>query len=126
MNSGPATRPQASRLRFMINILPTGAPSAPLIKTSWLRAGIGHDQEQLAFIQPGGAAIEVALLRQVRSSASRRAIRLPGGARVTDHLQQVGSHRIQPMVLGEQLVVRQRFCRCSPAAAPSTMATATT
>ena len=48
MNSGPATRPQASRLRFMINILPTGAPSAPLIKTSWLRAGIGHDQEQLA------------------------------------------------------------------------------
>jgi hypothetical protein len=63
----------------------------------------------ICLVQPGGAAIEVALLRQVRSSASRGVICVPSGARVTSHLQQVGSHRIQPMVLGEQLVAGQRF-----------------
>ena len=57
----------------------------------------------------GRSAIQVALLGQVGRHTGCRPVRHASGVQIAAHLQQVGTYRVQPMVLGEFLIIGDGF-----------------
>src|SRR6476659_4060220 len=76
----------ATRVRFV--------PNGDIAETLRLSDGVG------CFAEPGGPAVQVALLLQAAGEPGGGAVGVTGRWGVARHLQQVPAHRIQPVVFG--------------------------
>ena len=104
---------------------PLGAPPRHRRLRGLRPSAPSHHHRRPLIPERGSPAVEVALLGDARRQPSGRARTRPAPPRPSGQLEQVGAHRVQPVVAPHLPVRSNGSSIARPASGPSTIATAT-